>query len=386
MILKNCDANRFITGLDGKKIICFGAGTTLIEADFEVLTIPGLEDHIAFFVDNDTKKHDLNYKYRGHEYGIYSPERLITVNIEKYVLLITCAFYVEIYEQLKDMDYLANMDCYMYNCICSYPELDLNDFFDVQIKKDAYANFKSRLKDLNLKNIHKGKRCFIVGNGPSLTIEDLEKLKGEYTFAANRIFKAFKDTDWRPTYYFCTDYLMYGIDHNDISELEVDYKFVPIERALAAGVVYDNVIYYNRVVNCTEIVGDEIKVSRVFSFTDDVVEQVYGGQTVLYDAIQMAVYMGFSDIYLIGVDNNYKKELKEDGNIVDTGLKDNHFCKEYDEGLEGKIAVVARLYLSDVIFDVAKRECEVRGCRIMNATRGGRLEMFDRVSLEQIGL
>ena len=38
-----------------------------------------------------------------------------------------------------------------------------------------------------LKGIHIGKRCFIIGNGPSLRVEDLEKIKDEYTFAANRM-------------------------------------------------------------------------------------------------------------------------------------------------------------------------------------------------------
>ena len=39
-----------------------------------------------------------------------------------------------------------------------------------------------------LKKCCPGQRCFIVGNGPSLTIEDLEKIKNEFCFAANRIY------------------------------------------------------------------------------------------------------------------------------------------------------------------------------------------------------
>lgn len=56
-----------------------------------------------------------------------------------------------------------------------------------------------------LKGIHAGKRCFIIGNGPSLCAEDLDKLKDEYTFAANRIYEIFYLTEWRPTYYFVVD-------------------------------------------------------------------------------------------------------------------------------------------------------------------------------------
>ncbi len=38
-----------------------------------------------------------------------------------------------------------------------------------------------------LRDKHRGKRCFIVGNGPSLKQTDLSKLEGEYTLGQNRI-------------------------------------------------------------------------------------------------------------------------------------------------------------------------------------------------------
>lgn len=58
MRLKNCDAHTFIERLDGRKVICFGAGSTMLEAEYEVKTIEHLEEHIDFFVDNDTEKHE----------------------------------------------------------------------------------------------------------------------------------------------------------------------------------------------------------------------------------------------------------------------------------------------------------------------------------------
>ena len=67
-------------------------------------------------------------------------------------------------------------------------------------------------KVAGLKDIHKGQRCFIVGNGPSLKIEDLDLLKDEITFACNKIFLAFTETEWRPTYYSVLDILV--AEHN----------------------------------------------------------------------------------------------------------------------------------------------------------------------------
>src|SRR5699024_7865108 len=60
-----------------------------------------------------------------------------------------------------------------------------------------------------LRNCHKGERCFIIGNGPSLRAEDLDKLKNEITFACNRINLIFDQTDWRPTYYCITDLALF---------------------------------------------------------------------------------------------------------------------------------------------------------------------------------
>lgn len=384
MNLKNCNAENFIKQLSGKKIICFGAGSTLIEADFEVKKINDLENHIAFFVDNDTKKHGMKFEYCNHIYDIKNVNVLKNVNQEEYVLLITCAFYVEIYKQLKTIPESSDLDCYMYNVVCSYPELDVKGFFEKEIQKKPYKEWKSVLNHLNLKDIHKGKRCFIIGNGPSLKAEDLDKLKGEITFAANRIFKIFPRTDWRPTYYICIDYLMYGIDYKEINHIDSKLRFVPLERALAAGEIYDEVTYYNRVVNCVDIKDGKIVRGKEFAFSDNIEDVVYGGQTVLFDAIQIAAYMGFSEIYLLGVDCGYKLEVLENGSIVENNIEKNHFDDSYDEGLEGKIAVVGTLYATRLAFEKAKESCEKKGIIIRNATRGGKLEIFQRVSLEDV--
>lgn len=384
MKLKNCNTESFIKGLNGRKVICFGAGSTLIEAAYEVLKIDELENHIAFFIDNDIKKHGLKFEYCGQKFDIKAVDALKEVNISEYVLLITCAFYMEIYEQLKDMPEIADMDCYMYNCVCSYPELDVDNFFRYEIIKRPYQEWREILKNLNLKDKHKGERCFIIGNGPSLRAEDLELLKDEITFAANRIFTVFSKTSWRPTYYFCTDYLMYGLDHEKINEIEADLRFVPIERSLAAGKIYDTITYYNRVVNCVSVENGTVVRIKEYGFSEDVEEKVLGGQTVLFDALQFAVYMGFSEIYLLGTDHTYKKEVLSDGTIIEHNVKENHFDKKYDMGLDNAIAVVAPLYAAEIAYKTAKNMCDKRGVLIKNATRGGKLEIFERVEFENI--
>ena len=62
---------------------------------------------------------------------------------------------------------------------------------------------------LDYKGIHEGERCFVIATGPSLTMEDLESLGGEYTIAMNSICKLYDQTDWRPTYYAVQDNLVF---------------------------------------------------------------------------------------------------------------------------------------------------------------------------------
>lgn len=384
MRLKNCNADQFIKRLNGKRVICFGAGSTLMEADYEVKKIDGLESHIAFFVDNDENKHGLKYQYKGWTYDIKNVEALKAIDVNQYVLLITCAFYVEIYRQLKDAEEIKELDCYMYNVVCSYPDLNVESFFTEEIEKYPYKCWKKVLSDLQLKDKHKGERCFIIGNGPSLTAADLEKLRGEVTFAANRIFKIFEKTDWRPTYYVCIDYFVYGVDHAKINDIDSKIKFVPLERALAAGKVYKEITYYNRYVSCVNIQRGNIVRSKQFDFSDNVEEIVYGGETVLYDAMQMAVYMGFSQIYFIGVDFEFGIEMLEDGTIVQRDIACNHFDKSYDDELLEHQAPVALMWRAQKAFEKGREECEKRGIVVKNATRGGKLDVFERISLEEI--
>ena len=70
-----------------------------------------------------------------------------------------------------------------------------------------YSNSKFGKKLSQFRNIHSGKRCFLIGNGPSLRASDLDTLHraGEITFAFNRIYNIFDQTEWRPTYYISQD-------------------------------------------------------------------------------------------------------------------------------------------------------------------------------------
>ena len=62
----------------------------------------------------------------------------------------------------------------------------------------------------SFKDLHKGERCFLVGNGPSLSALDLTKLEGELAFTVNRGYLAEKFGLPTTPYYVITDPLTYA--------------------------------------------------------------------------------------------------------------------------------------------------------------------------------
>lgn len=236
-------------------------------------------------------------------------------------------------------------------------------------------------------NIHSGKRCFIIGNGPSLRMSDLDILQehGEISFGVNAIFKAFKRTRWRPTYYFAPD-----VDGRYFPEYDI-YHYVSRDECVA---FYSDPIHWSRltrgILNDRECIHTEQcngSPIHMPPFSSDICEGVWGGNTSLYCCIQIAAYMGFKQIYIMGADANF-----DDANAEE--YEKNHFTKKYCED------AMKKDYEFDVIgsdynpitfqrsvmqaFRKAERYSRAHGFRIYNATRGGKLEEFQRVNFDSL--
>ena len=223
------------------------------------------------------------------------------------------------------------------------------------------------------KNIHKGKRCFIIGTGPSLMVEDLEKLKEEITFGSNRIFEIYSQTDWRPTYYINQDYPLIYKYAEEIKRLDVKRKFLPIDTKDVFANVND-ISYF--VLRYKEYYPKDA------DFSTRLEKYMGQGFTVTYGAIQMAYYMGFSEVYLLGIDHNYSISLDEKGIPI---MKDD--VQDYFKGSKAsnKGLNLPRVVESTVAYMTARKFADKKKeFSVYNATRGGKLEAFERVDLEHI--
>jgi hypothetical protein len=232
-----------------------------------------------------------------------------------------------------------------------------------------YIKYNKKLK--SFRNIHKGKRCFIIGNGPSLKMEDLDKLKNEYTFAANKIYVAFEKTDWRPTYYCIQDFRLIILEFESIKQkVEAKFKFIagnPLIKNKKSNIYLNNWIYFF------------LDISRFYPrhphFSEDISKRIFEGFTVTYANIQLAVYMGFKEIYLLGIDHKY---------FMNSGSK-NYFSDKYMANQEfGKEVNLPHLEYSTLAYEAARQYAEHNAIKIYNATRGGELEVFQRVNFDTI--
>ncbi len=224
------------------------------------------------------------------------------------------------------------------------------------------------------KDKYLGERCFIVGNGPSLTTDDLDRLKDEKTFGSNYIDQLFSKVKWRPTFYLCMDRLVINDKNTQLNEIQSEYKFLDI--CAKKYIKNTEKVFY--LLTHEVFKADTKKLEKPF-FSDQVDRVVCGGKTVTYVAIQLAAYMGFKEIYLIGVDNSFKKFVNAEGKVVVDDNKQNHA-----KGIDNHNIGIAYVDAMQESFEEARIFCRTRDIKIYNATRGGALEVFERVNFDSV--
>lgn len=239
-------------------------------------------------------------------------------------------------------------------------------------KRQYWENREAFKKIRSLKDSFKGKRCFIIGTGPSLTVSDLEMLQNEYTFGTNRIYELFGQTDWRPTFYVNQDADLIKKFSEQIKEVPSQYMFLPID---FKDLFDDDRIHYF-------VLKHKDYYPSKAPFSRDISMHLSQGFTVTYGAIQIAAYLGFKEIYLIGVDHNYSISRDAQGRpIIQSDSKHN-----YSQGINeySNPKNLPRTVESTLAFDTAEQVSREMGIRIFNVTRGGKLESFERKQLEEV--
>lgn len=258
-----------------------------------------------------------------------------------------------------------------------YPKKDIQKTIDCVGRDVIYLKpqelFEKNIKYCNKQIIqyrkkHKDQRCFIVATGPSLSTQDLDKLNrnGEVCISMNRIYNIFERTEWRPDYYMIEDRIMIEDLRREIADLDLPVKFVPT--------VPECFWEQNNIKNVVQYQLALLDAGEALPFFSSIAEQcIYEGTTVTYACIQMAVYMGFRDIYLLGVDFNYSNDLYDEK---------NHF-QGYQSDKRVRLNDVSPKQM-EAAYRSARNYAKENGIHIYNATRGGKLEVFERVEFDDL--
>lgn len=244
---------------------------------------------------------------------------------------------------------------------------------------------KNSLK--SLKNKYKGKRAFIIGNGPSLNRIAMEKLAREYTFSFNRAYIAYEQWGFKPNFFVSTDDVVVRDNFEEINGLirSKDYENTEFFLPLLEGLTFElRPNFYPLDTYLSNLLFDE-NVDDRFARMGDVAAAT----------VQLAVYMGFREILLVGVDANYTRGSR--GSKLDHGESENVGWTAYEsETDDDPDHFIPNYFGKGRKFSEASSENHIRAweavkrwvdiyndlnpdsIRILDLTRGGKLPLFEK--------
>lgn len=266
-------------------------------------------------------------------------------------------------------------------------------------KKRKDKSFRELIKrNAQFKNVHQGERCFILGNGPSLKKENLKCLEKELVFSVNQIARHPDFDAIKPTYHFWADPTFFQLDQSkseDRELLDIMKKvntshnspmcFFPIEQK--------DFVQRNHL-------DKELKVSYFYShqvFYDgykkeiDYSHSVPAFGTVVQWCITMAIYMGFSEIYLLGCDTtsllvNIKSALElNDNDDYAYSISENEKRRMAATVQTRSLENYTKSYLETLrayrlLFDY----CSKKGIRLVNCSASTVIDSIPREKLSDV--
>ncbi len=236
---------------------------------------------------------------------------------------------------------------------------------------DAYFHpwrRESRRRLMEIRDSQRGKRCFIIGNGPSLKHLDLSKLRQEVTFGTNRIYLLFPELGFTTSYYVSINDLVIEQCADEIARLPVP-KFIAWHSNRHFQRFQEDMMFLY-----TTYTGPK--------FSYDMSRRVWEGATVTNVALQLAFYLGFEQVILIGVDHDFKDKGRANQTVISMGDDHNHFSANYfGKGFRWQLP---DLVTSEIGYRMARDAYHKAGRLILDATLDGRLNIFPKVDYNSL--
>ena len=240
-------------------------------------------------------------------------------------------------------------------------------FFKAWLREKNLVKYNKYQYLKDLKNSHVGERCFIVATGPSLTVNDLNLIKNEYSMSMNSAVLIMDKTDWKPELFAIQDEYVY---QRIESSLQNTFKGNLKNRLIISDYVQS---FFKSAKNFrgfpVNLLDHKFNHEKtgVIMFSNDCHKIIYDNYSVIFSLMQLAIYMGFNEIYLLGSDCNYNQ-------------KKAHFI---DHGATDPYALHAGERLI-YVHSKFKEFADSNNVKVFNCTRGGMLEVYPRKSLEEV--
>ncbi len=234
----------------------------------------------------------------------------------------------------------------------------------IYLEDRDYFSYGKHLQEI--KGTYSNKRCFIIGNGPSLKKTDLSKLADEVTFGLNRIYLLKDEMGFDTTFYVAVNTLLIKQFGHEISSIK-SLKFINWDAKEFIAPAEKTIF---------------LKPKSNVEFSTNLQKGIWFDSTVTYVALQIAYFLGFEQAILVGVDHNFKTKGPPDKTVIAKGQDLNHFSPDYfGKGVKWQLP---DLKGSELAYNMAKWQYERDHRKILDATVGGKLDIFPKVEYESL--
>ena len=228
-----------------------------------------------------------------------------------------------------------------------------------------WRSWSSRRRLQEISGSHVGKKAVVLCNGPSLNRVDFDLLDGVFTFGLNKINLMFDRSDFRPSCVVSVNKLV--IEQNKEFFSATDMPLF-IDSAARNTIPYrNNVVFLHSTAQANKVAADCSM-------------SIVQGYTVTAVALQLALHMGFGEVALVGCDHSFATKGPANKAVAGVGSDPNHFDERYFSNVTWQLP---DLVGSEFYYSRLAQAFADRGRRIVNATEGGELELFERQPLNE---
>lgn len=235
-------------------------------------------------------------------------------------------------------------------------------------------------------DIHTGKRCFILATGPSIKSQNLLNLKDEWCFGVSDFYKHRDYKIIKPDYYCLAPLHAPFSDEDGLRRFEELRESSHKDETFFFGLRDKRLFERSSLANAAQNIHFlNIRQMDKAPREIDLTHNFPNLSSVSIMAISIAIYMGFSNIYLLGCDHN--NLWTWDGKSAQNQLQHfydgvpsigyQHQAFDIDHTLRAHLRVREQ-------YKWVNQLAQRKNAKILNATPGSYIDIFPRVNLEDV--